>query len=404
MVDISASAAGLREAGEVPGKNSPDPYLAQRQFYFDYREHGCALFRDRRRGPDQEFTPAPPRQAAPDRGAVARFRGAGGWVSCLWTNRGRGGYNCMTVAGDRPSQEHTGSMSQQFARSTPAHGVLRPLIGRPRSAIEAGRFANGMPFVRLAGGPRPMVVVPGLSDALLDVSSIRRRLAWYYRAWRREFTVYVISRRRDLPAGLTLDDLAAAYADALVEIIARDQPSDQRIDIVGISLGGLIGLALARDHGATVRRLVLAVAGHRPGPAAAGIAARWLGLARGRRWLGLYLDIAGVTFRGWRRAGYRALIVGLAPWLARPPAAPDDLERMVSAATRFEITQDLDRITTPTLVIGGTEDPIFPPTQLTETVDRLPNASLILFEGAGHGLFDEEKRAFDAAVLDFLTE
>jgi hypothetical protein len=41
VVDLSASAASLRHAGDQPGQSVVDPYAVQRSQYFAYLEKGC---------------------------------------------------------------------------------------------------------------------------------------------------------------------------------------------------------------------------------------------------------------------------------------------------------------------------------------------------------------------------
>lgn len=60
----------------------------------------------------------------------------------------------------------------------------------------------------------------------------------------------------------------------------------------------------------------------------------------------------------------------------------------------------LDRITCPTLVIGGAEDKIVTGSGSVEMAERIPGAQLSMHEGLGHGLY-EEAPYFLARVKDF---
>ena len=56
----------------------------------------------------------------------------------------------------------------------------------------------------------------------------------------------------------------------------------------------------------------------------------------------------------------------------------------------------------PLLVIGGTEDPLFPVAELEEVASLFPNGHSRFFKGAGHLAFYERPRRFNDAVLAFL--
>ena len=267
---------------------------------------------------------------------------------------------------------------------------------------QCGTFPNGLAYLRLAGARRVLVTFPGLVDAIRDVTWGAWFIARYYRAWTPDFTLYSISRRRNIPPGFSVGDMAADYAVAVRSLIEREQPDDGRVDLMGLSLGGFVAYQFAADYPDLVRRLVIAVSAHKPGPHGPAIAERWLQLARARHWRTLYLDILGLTFTGVRGTLYRSLFFVLAPWLAKPPPVPTDLTRSIEACFGYDITDRLGHISAPTLVIGGTEDPFFPADLLRQSAARLRSGSLTLIPATGHGAFDAKKRLFDNAVLDFL--
>ena len=62
----------------------------------------------------------------------------------------------------------------------------------------------------------------------------------------------------------------------------------------------------------------------------------------------------------------------------------------------------LDRITCPTLVIGGTDDKIVTAQASVEIAERIPGSELYLYEGLGHGLY-EEAPDFLQRLVSFCT-
>lgn len=69
----------------------------------------------------------------------------------------------------------------------------------------------------------------------------------------------------------------------------------------------------------------------------------------------------------------------------------------------FDFTDDLHRITCPTLVLGGVHDWICPIEHSRLIADRIPRAHLHEFPKSAHSIAADEPEAFDAVVRGFLT-
>lgn len=69
----------------------------------------------------------------------------------------------------------------------------------------------------------------------------------------------------------------------------------------------------------------------------------------------------------------------------------------------FDFTDDLHRITCPTLVMGGAHDWICPVNHSRIIAERIPRAHLKVFPHSAHSIANDEPEAFDAAVRGFLT-
>lgn len=64
----------------------------------------------------------------------------------------------------------------------------------------------------------------------------------------------------------------------------------------------------------------------------------------------------------------------------------------------------LAQLETPMLLMGGDADLYLPPSLLQDLAARLPSAQVVLLRGAAHAVFWEQPRAFNDAVLEFLTQ
>ena len=165
---------------------------------------------------------------------------------------------------------------------------------------------------------------------------------------------------------------------------------------LGVSFGAEVAMVAAALHGHRVRRLTVITATERTGArmrrdAAEGRALAERAAAGGEGGAELFRQIFTQTWSD--------------RWLARQPA--DFLEsriRQVAAlppeffagsAAILAILEDLDltpilgRITAPTLVIGGAEDRMFPPKHSRAIADLIPDATLEIVDGTGHGLLFE---------------
>lgn len=88
-------------------------------------------------------------------------------------------------------------------------------------------------------------------------------------------------------------------------------------------------------------------------------------------------------------------------WIARQPA--EAIARAsLGMAERPDSRPDLPRIDVPTTVVVGSEDALTPPAMSEEMAERIPDAELIVLEGAGHLSNLEEPEGFLEAVRSLL--
>lgn len=110
-----------------------------------------------------------------------------------------------------------------------------------------------MDYIRFGTGGKVLVMLPGLGDGLRSVKGTALPMAFAYRAFAKEFTVYAFSRKNGLPQGYTTREMAADQAKAM-ELLGIP-----KADILGVSMGGMIAQYLAIDYPEKVSKLILAV-------------------------------------------------------------------------------------------------------------------------------------------------
>ena len=128
-------------------------------------------------------------------------------------------------------------------------------------------------YIRFGNGAKTLVMLPGVGDGLKTVRGMALPFALLYRSLRKEFTVYVFSRRRDLPAGMTTRDMAEDLSGAMEALGLA------RAAVVGVSQGGMIAQWLAVDHPDKVGKLVLVVTLSRPNETVREAIAGWTKMA-----------------------------------------------------------------------------------------------------------------------------
>ncbi len=250
-----------------------------------------------------------------------------------------------------------------------------------------------MDYIRFGTGPRALIMLPGLGDALRSVKGTALPMALLYRTFAKDFTVYALSRKLDQPAGYTTRDMARDVAEAM------EQLGIANADVFGVSMGGMIAQHLAIDYPEKVGKLILAVTCARPNPILTESVEEWIALAEQG-------DAAGFMDSNLRRIyseKYYRQNKWMAPIVGRltKPKSYDRFFVMANACLTHDAYEGLSKIQTPTLVIGGEKDLALGGEASREIAAKIPGTELRMYEQWGHGVYEEEK-SFNQTVLDFL--
>ncbi|MFJ9852700.1 3-oxoadipate enol-lactonase [Streptomyces sp. NPDC101150] len=178
-----------------------------------------------------------------------------------------------------------------------------------------------------------------------------------------------------------------------------DSHGIDRFAYAGVSLGGAVGAWLAVHHPERLASLALICSSARFGAPAA-----W------------HERAALVRERGTGPVADTAATRWFTPAFAASPQATalvDALRRTVSPAgyaaccdalADYDLRADLPRITAPTLVVAGRDDPATPPAHARELADGIPDATLLELPRAAHLANVERPAPVLAALLAHLTE
>lgn len=252
--------------------------------------------------------------------------------------------------------------------------------------------AGTVDYAVFGRGDKPFVIIPGLS--LRDVRGAGAGLAMMYRLFAKEYRVYVIDKKSDIPEGCTVADLAEDTADVMMKLGITD------VCIMGVSLGGMIAQELAIRHPNTVKKLVLGVTASRTNDTIISVVSRWIDLAETGDFGGIVRDMMEVMYS----PDYAKRYGWMFPILAKT-AKPKNEERFIRLAKACLTCAAYDRlgeIHCPTLVLGGADDRIVTGEASREIAGKI-GCPVHLYEGLGHSAY-EEAADFNERVFYFLQE
>lgn len=254
-----------------------------------------------------------------------------------------------------------------------------------------------------AGGDGPPVVF--LHGIGLDAATV----SWRHvlPALADERSVYAL----DLPGHGGSDPPAAYTTDYFVDVLAAflDRLDLRGADLAGLSMGGAVALGYAMDGGSPASLVLVDSYGLGSDAywrQAAGAAVRFP-FASGVLWgsvasrTGVRSNLAAMTGNGVPedlvedvyRSVSRTSVRTLQRW-QRAEFRPDGF--------RTDYTARLADLSVPTLLVHGSEDPLFPVSWSRRASETLPNGDLCVVENCGHWPPREQQSRFNGAIRSFL--
>ena len=279
-------------------------------------------------------------------------------------------------------------------------------MGDAQESVNAGRrenMKNGcvtvgdteMYYVSFGKGNKKLVALPGLSDGLATVKGKAMLLSPPYRKFLPDFTVYMFSRKNDMPDGYTIRDMAQDQVLAM-----RELGIDQTY-LLGVSQGGMIAQYIAIDHPEMVKKLILAVTAPNANAVVVDAVSRWIDMASRGDHAALMLDTAEKMYsEAYLQKNRKALS------LFAKFTKPSDYGRFLKnayAILNFDSRDELSEIRCPTLIIAGSADHTVGSNAALELNRAIASSKIFVYEGLGHGVFEEAKDFYDR-VLDFCKE
>jgi poly(3-hydroxyoctanoate) depolymerase len=180
----------------------------------------------------------------------------------------------------------------------------------------------------------------------------------------------------------------------------------ERVDVLGVSFGGVLAQQLAHQAPQRVRRLVLAAtAAGVPGLGGVpGSPRALLALATPRRYQSpdYYRRIAGALYGGQARRDPDALLHGSIARFSEAPSVRGYLDQLYAISFWTGLPW-LWRLRQPTLVLVGDDDPVVPVINGRILARIIPNARLEIIRGGGHLFLLERPTELATLIASFLT-
>lgn len=252
-----------------------------------------------------------------------------------------------------------------------------------------------MHYVSFGHGSKNLIVLPGLSDGLLTVKGKALLLAGSYTKYFNDYTVYMFSRKNDMPEGYSIRDMAADQAKALQGLGIK------KTSVMGVSQGGMIAQFLAIDYPELVEKLIITVSAPRVNEMIHGNVSSWIEMAKKDDHKSLMIDVAEKGYSEKYLKIYRKVY----PVLGHV-GKPRNYNRFFANANAildFDAYDELDKIVCPTYIIAGEGDKTVGIDASYEMHEKIKDSELYVYEELGHAAYEEAKD-FYSRVYEFLKK
>ena len=256
---------------------------------------------------------------------------------------------------------------------------------RKNTAVQIGD--TEMYYVSFGRGEKKLTVLPGLSDGLATVKGKSMVLSGPYKRFLDKYTVYMFSRKNRMPEGYSIRDMAADQAAVLKEL------GIERSSVLGVSQGGMIAQYIAIDHPELVDKLILAVTAPYANEVVKDVVAGWIEMAKKNDHVSLMRDTAEKMYSESFLKKYSKMIPILAGFTK--PKSYDRFLKNAYAILDFDAREELHRISCPTFIISGDDDKTVGNDAGIELNRAISTSELFVYEGLGHGAFEEAKDFYD---------
>ncbi|MCQ2417933.1 MAG: alpha/beta hydrolase [Oscillospiraceae bacterium] len=252
-----------------------------------------------------------------------------------------------------------------------------------------------MSYASFGSGNKVLILLPGLSDGLVTVDGKALILAAPYRLFFKDYTVYMFSRKNNMPDNYSIREMADDHAAAIRKL------GIQKASVLGVSQGGMIAQYLAVNHADLTEKLVIAVSAPNANDTLRPVIEAWIELAKQGNYKQLMIDTAEKSYSEAYLKKYQKMypFIGL---IGKPKSFHRFLVN-ANAILHFDCSDALEKITCPTLIIGGETDQIVGPLASYQMHEKIKGSEIYMYKEFGHAAY-EEAADFYRRVFDFLVQ
>ena len=256
---------------------------------------------------------------------------------------------------------------------------------------------EGLPlYYEMCGNGPPLLLIAGLASDSRSWQPVRDGLA-------ERFTLIMPDNRgvgRSSQECVTSIDLIADDCFALIQHLGMEN-----VNLLGHSMGGMVAMSYAVRYPSALNKLIV-------------VSSAPQNSARNNQ---LFSDWATSSSAGQDRfAWFRSIFYWIftahffnnlqmvneaVRWLVEDawPQSSQAFRRQVEAIAAWDATVDLCRISSPTCIITGNKDILFPMEDSLQLTELIPGACLTVIEHAAHSIHTEQPDAFINAIGNFIV-
>ena len=248
--------------------------------------------------------------------------------------------------------------------------------------------------VKFGAGSKDFVLIPGLSIKSLVTSAVS--VAYAYKQFADEYTVYMILPRNNVSDGITVRDMADDVA-SVAKILNLHE-----LYIAGMSMGGMIGQFLAIDYPKLVKKLVLCSSASRMNETSLRVMEKFTELAQKKDIVSLCTEFINCVYTEDFCKKYRDFII-----YSHKDTTEAELKKFIcfsSACKNMNSYDELAKIKCPMLVIGAEGDKALTGEASVEIAEKT-NCELFMYgESFSHASYDEADDYKDRIKIFFDKE
>lgn len=247
-----------------------------------------------------------------------------------------------------------------------------------------------MDYFSFGNGKTNLVILPGLS--LLPVTPMAKAVVMQYRKFHNDYTVYLFDRKRVVPEGYTIEQMAQDTVEAM-----RIAGIDNAI-LMGCSQGGMIAQVIAAKWPQMVKKLVLCSTAAQPDDNALKVLSGWIKLAQSGNMQAFNRDVFKHVYSQEYYEKYEQSFK-----LAEDLGTPADVEHFIplaKACLGYDSREILSSIKCPVMVVGSNIDNVLGGESSRHLAQAL-DAQLLMYDKYGHAAYDEAPDLHDHLLKFF---